>query len=124
MQDSEAKALLDYFVEKQPGTLKIITNEPRPNAKTDDARDPAYFVLKDVARVATHPVRTSHLVAYSKDDADYVETYGGGAFDLLVRLFEWQHFDPARPDVANLARDKAVAAIEASYATLHAVGQL
>lgn len=121
MTDAEAKALLDYLG-GQPGQLKIITAEPDQKAKTQDPRDPAYFVLHDATSFDVHPVR-KHLMAHSAE-GDYVEVYGGGAYDLLVRLTEWQHFDSDRPDVANLARDKAAAVLEANYALLKGLGKV
>lgn len=121
LKDAEAVSLLDTLL-KRGGTLKVITSEVDPKHRTDaknprspakegvDVRDPSVMVQHDVVRIEPHPVRKSHLVAYT-EEGDYVESYDGPNA-LLVRLLEWRYFDPANP---GSTKSKVEAVIGAMY---------
>jgi hypothetical protein len=138
MDDTQATALLDYLIERRPGDLKIITSEhtcglPARGTPTEaqllaceaseySLKDPRHFVLHDVVGAEPHPARPGHLVAITAE-GDSCESYDG-PLALLVRIAEWRHHKPEDEATANAARERTLAALDAQYEILHALGEL
>jgi hypothetical protein len=102
LDDARAWELLDELV-AEPGTLRIITSLPDPGAPTADPRDPAYNVCYDVISIEPNG---DALIARSAEGALCI----GRPLDLLIRLTEWDYWDPEEPAGT---RDRVLAALEA-----------
>lgn len=94
MENKEAWTQLMAVLEERPEKLRIITALPDPQRRTQDARDPAYFVLEQVTRVDPVAGPGGLLCAVGEHGALTI----GEPAPLLVRLLEWNHFDPAAPE--------------------------
>jgi hypothetical protein len=101
LSDAAAWELLDDLAQTR-GELRIITNLPDPHAPTADPRDPQFNVMQDVIAIE---VAGDVLQARGAEGA----LCRGKPLDLLVRLTEWQYFDPADP---GGTRDRTLAALE------------
>lgn len=124
LTNTQATELLKTLLERK-GILRVITSEVDPKHRTDvkdarspakegvDLRDPATMVIHDIVRIEAHPVRKTHLVAYTAE-GDEVESYDGPQA-LLVRLIEWNYYDANNP---GSTKSKAEAVAEAMYSGL------
>lgn len=99
MNDMEAATEL----EKRMKDLRIITNVANAKAKTGDPRDPNFNVLEPVDHVEETGQGTVLAAIGTKGSLTI-----GQPVDLLVRLLEWQYYDPADP---MATRERVLAAL-------------
>lgn len=129
MNDKQARDMLSYFLEKQPGALKFITSthkcgiaksHPDPVGEDEaemcaeyefDRKDPRHYELEEVVRIEAHPSKPHLVMAFTKQGSACV----GLPADVLVRVAEWQYFDP---DHTIETERHTMGALEATRATL------